>query len=60
MAAGHQYQVAWVYTVSIGHPRLKAATLYYDHLERFALKATAGCGQTDAATYFIPLPAPTS
>lgn len=46
LQAGHRYEVTWSYAVSSGLRDLTPVTFGYDHLERFYLQATAGCGQT--------------
>ncbi|MGA3058471.1 MAG: permease prefix domain 1-containing protein [Candidatus Limnocylindrales bacterium] len=48
LQAGHRYEVTWNYSVAPGlrDRDLTPVTFGYDHLERFYLQATAGCGQT--------------
>ncbi len=46
--AGHSYEVTWNYAVDTpasGLRDLSRVIFGYDHLERFYLQATAGCGQ---------------
>jgi hypothetical protein len=47
--AGHQYEVVWRYSVSPGLRDITPVTFGYDHLQRFYLQATAGCGETSTA-----------
>ena len=44
--AGHRYEVTSNYSVAPGLAAITPITFGYDHLERFYLQATAGCGQT--------------
>jgi hypothetical protein len=46
LQTGHRYEVTWNYAVAPGLRDLTPVTFGYDHLERFYLQATAGCGQT--------------
>ena len=43
---GHRYEVQSNYSVAPGLADITPITFGYDHLERFYLQATAGCGQT--------------
>jgi hypothetical protein len=48
LRAGHRYEATWLYSVAPGlrDSDVTPVTFGYDHLERFYLQATAGCGQT--------------
>jgi hypothetical protein len=50
LRAGHRYEVTWLYSVAPGlrDSDVTPITFGYDHLERFFIQATAGCGQTAA------------
>lgn len=55
LRAGHRYEVTWLYSVAPGlrDSDITPVTFGYDHLERFYLQATAGCGQT-ATGHTVP------
>jgi hypothetical protein len=55
LRAGHRYEVTWLYSVAPGlrDSDVTPVTFGYDHLERFYLQATAGCGQT-ATGHIVP------
>jgi hypothetical protein len=48
LQAGHRYEVTWNYSVGPGlrDTDLTPVVFGYNHLDRFYLQATAGCGQT--------------
>jgi hypothetical protein len=59
--AGHRYEIVWNYAVAPGITDLIPVTFGYDHLERFYLQATAGCGQaaigqTVGQLIYVPAP----
>jgi hypothetical protein len=51
--AGHRYEVTSNYSVAPGLADITPVVFGYDHLERFFIQATAGCGQT-ATGHTVP------